>query len=307
MRHKIVLSAKTKEAVTAYLLITPSLALFLVIGLFTVLFSIVLSLFHLMQGSLIQNANFAGLNNYKAFLYSDLILSSLFRRALLTNLIIAFALVLFVIPIALMLAVLLKKLKKFSGFFRSVFFMPAVTSSVAIFYVWMGLYDVDGMINQVLNLVGLTGLVSVNGWLGDTSTALAAIIVILVWSGTPVIMVLYSAGLETIDASLYESAQIDGAGFLQKMVHITWPCLRPITMIAVVLILSGAMQVFDLIWVMTKGGPAGSTMVVNMLVYKEAFMGGDMGKANAMAWVVAIISFILSIVSMKLLNEKEAK
>lgn len=185
-----------------------------------------------------------------------------------------------------------------------------VTASVSIYYVWIGIYDPNGSLNQLLKTLGLQQFAEANGWLGDTKTALPAIILIIILGGIPNTMILYFAGLQTIDPSLYEAAKIDGAGYWKRMIHITWPILRPISVIAVILLLNGAFQVFEPVWLTTKGGPAGSSEVVNNLIFNLAFMGGtsggmsDMGMANAMSWVVAAITFIFTLLSMRVFRDR---
>ncbi|BBH23669.1 sugar ABC transporter permease [Paenibacillus baekrokdamisoli] len=294
-----------KEMLAAYLLIAPALVLFLVIGLFTIIFSLGLSFFHMLQGSQVQNAKFAGLDNFKDFLFGGApVLSEMFRNAIIHNFLIALSMVVFVIPIALILAVLLQQIKRGTKFLRTVFLLPMVTSSVAIYYVWTGIYDPEGSINKLLLAMGIDHFAQLNGWLGELNTALPSIIFMIVWGAVPGTMVLYFAGLQTVDNLLYEAADIDGASAFQKMIHITWPVLKPITVIAVILNINGALQVFEQIWIMTKGGPAGSTQVVNVLIYQEAFVSGDMGRANAMGWTMFLLTFVMSLLSMRAFREK---
>lgn len=297
---------KLKEVLSAYMLVAPSVILFLIIGLFTVLFSVVLSFFHLQQGSLLANMKFAGFDNFTAFLFGGSpLLSDSFWKAVQNNIIIAVCLVVFVIPLALLFALLLQEIKVGVRLFRTVFLLPMVISSVAIFYVWVGIYDVDGSLNQILTAIGLEQLVAANGWLGELNTALPSLIVMMIWGGVPGMMIIYFAGIQTVDPHLYEAAEIDGANYWDKLIHITWPILLPITVIAVILTLNGALQIFDQVWIMTKGGPAGETMVVNVLIYQQAFNGGDMGVANAMAWFIGVITFILTLVSIRVFREKQ--
>lgn len=295
-----------REMLTAYLLLSPAVLLFLVIGLFTVLFSLWLSFHHLKQGSLISSATFAGVDNFRDFLFGESpVLARRFRQALVNNLVIAVSMVSFVIIISLFLAALLQKITRGVKIFRTVFLVPMITSSVAIVYVWQGIFEPNGSLNNVLNALGLSQFVATNGWLGEISTALPAIITILVWGGIPGTLILYFAGLQTVDQHLYEAAEIDGANAWKKMLHITWPALKPITIVAVVFNLNGAFQVFDQIWITTKGGPAGATTVVNVLIYQEAFGGGDMGRANAMGWTIFVLTFFLSLFSMRALKDNK--
>jgi len=300
-----------KDAWIGYLLVTPAVLLFIVIGLVSVIMSLVLSFYHLSMGSLLTQAVFTGFGNFKGFLLGkDPILSEFFWRAMGHNLIIGICMLVFIIPISLFIAVLLQEIKWGVAFFRTVFLLPMVTASVSIYYVWIGIYDPNGSLNQLLNSLGLQHFAEANGWLGDTKTALPAIIFMIILGGIPNTMILYFAGLQTIDPSLHEAAKIDGAGYWKRMIHITWPILRPISVIAVILLLNGAFQVFEPVWLTTKGGPAGASEVVNNLIFNEAFMGGttggmsDMGMANAMSWVVAAITFMFTLLSLRLFRDR---
>ncbi|WP_409345446.1 carbohydrate ABC transporter permease [Paenibacillus sp. MBLB4367] len=294
-----------RERIAGYVLIAPAVILFMVIGLFTVLFSFVLSFFHLGQGQMIWNARFAGFDNFKDFLLGDnVILTRFFWQALLNNAWVAIISVFVVVPLSLVLAVLLQNIIRGVKLYRTVFLLPMVTSSVAIFYVWQGIYEPTGALNQMLTAFGLEKWIAVNGWLGELRTALPAVLVTIIWGSVPGNLILFFAGLQTVDPHLYEAAEIDGANAWHKLLHITWPILKPITVIAVIMNLDGALQVFSQIWVMTKGGPAGETMVVNVLIYQEAFQNGDMGRANAMGWTLFLITFVLSLISLRLFRDK---
>lgn len=294
-----------KDWLAGYLMIAPAIVLFLVIGLFTLVFSLWMSFHYINSGSLISNANFAGWGNFKDFLFGgNVVLTKMFWNALTNNLYIAIAMLVIVIPVSLLLAVLLQNAGKLTKMYRTIFLLPMVTSSVAIFYVWQGIYDPAGSLNTMLSSLGLDFLVARNGWLGELHLALPSLIVQICWGAIPGTMILYVAGLQTVDKHLYEAAEIDGASPFRKMLHITWPLLRPITVIAMIMTLNGAMQLFDNVWILTKGGPAGATQVVNVLVYQEAFVSGSLSRANAMGWVVFLLTFVLSLISLRVMRNK---
>lgn len=276
------------------------------VGLFSIVFSIGLSFFRLSSGSLLSSAIFAGIDNFRDFLFGrDQLLTRNFWRALGHNIWISGSMICFVIPLSLSLAMLLQRIGRGVAIFRTVFLIPMVTASVSIYYVWTGIYNARGSLNQFLaNIPFLDNLIQANGWLGELNTALPSMIVMIIWSAIPGTLILYFAGLQTIDKNLYEAADIDGGSDFQKLLHITWPMLTPITVIAVVINLNAALQIFEQIWVMTKGGPAGSTMVLNVLIYQEAFVtGAGLGRANAMGWSVFLLTFIMSLISMRLLRD----
>ncbi len=297
-------NSKLQESIAGYILVAPSVLLFLVIGLFCVLFSLGISFFNLAMGAKLSSAKFVGLQHFRDFMYESPFLSEAFWSALKHNTIIAVCLVIFVIPLALIVALMLQQIKRGSKLLRTLIILPMVASGVAIIYVWTGLYQPDGTINLFLQAIGLHNLVAVNGWAGELNTALAAIIFMMIWGGIPGSMLYFTAGLQTLDPHLYEAAEIDGANYWSKLLYITWPSLMPMTVITVILTLSGAFQTFTEVFVMTGGGPAGATQIVNVLIYYEAFRDNDMGGANAMAWFVGVLTILLTLLSLRLFRER---
>lgn len=291
-----------QERLAGYTLISPAILIFLLMGLASIVVSIALSFTYLPRGSIIQNAKFTGLSNYKDFLLGESpVVSEMFWSAIKNNFTIAFALVLFVIPIGLVLAYMLTKIGRGRKLITVLLLVPMVVSSTSIYYVWSGIYEPDGTLNQILEAIGLSALVAKNGWLGDTATALPAMILLIIWSAIPEAVILYSSKMQSLDTSLFEAADLDGANTWQKLRYIVWPLLRPITIIVVIQNINRAFQIFDQVYVMTGGGPAGATQVINMLVYNEAFQNpnGNIGRANAMGWMIFIITFVLSLISMR--------
>lgn len=291
-----------QERLAGYTLISPAILIFLLMGLASIVVSIALSFTYLPRGSIIQNAKFTGLSNYKDFLLGESpVVSEMFWSAIKNNFTIAIALVLFVIPIGLVLAYMLTKIGRGRKLITVLLLVPMVVSSTSIYYVWSGIYEPDGTLNQILEAIGLSALVAKNGWLGDTATALPAMILLIIWSAIPEAVILYSSKMQSLDTSLFEAADLDGANTWQKLRCIVWPLLRPITIIVVIQNINRAFQVFDQVYVMTGGGPAGATQVINMLVYSEAFQNpnGNIGRANAMGWMIFVITFVLSLISMR--------
>lgn len=301
--------AKQEEWV-GYLLVAPALLLFLLIGLLCLVMSVGLSFFSLSTNSILQSAKFVGLQNFEHFLLGgNPLVTEMFWRAIKHNLIIAFANLIGVIPVSLLLAFLIQRITAGAKILRTVFLIPMVANGVAVYYVWLGIFDPEGSMNRLLGAVGLSHLQMYNGWLGDPRTALFSVILTIIWSSNPSSMLLYFAGMQTIDDSLYEAADIDGAGFWQKLIFIVWPTLKPITVIVIILNLNATLQIFEQIWVLTNGGPAGSTQVVNVLLYQNSFAGSaasqsNIGVGNAMGWVMFMLTFGLSLLSMKLFKDQ---
>lgn len=196
-----------------------------------------------------------------------------------------------VMIISLALALLLNKKLKGVVFFRALYFIPVVTSWVAVSMIWKWLLNPEyGIINYLLSLIGIQG----PGWLMDPQWAMAGVIMTSVWKDIGFITVIYLAGLQEIPEHLYEAAQIDGVTTWQKFRYITWPMLSSTTFFVVTISLINSFQVFDQVWIMTEGGPAGATSVMVEQIYKNAFRYFKMGYASAISWVLFIIIFIFT-------------
>jgi ABC-type sugar transport system permease subunit len=181
-----------------------------------------------------------------------------------------------------------------------------VASGVGVFYAWQGLFNSKGAINALMRLMHLDFFVVRQGMFGDPNTALIGIIVTVVWGAIPGTLMLYYAGLSNIDNNYYEAAAIDGASKLQQLLFITWPLLKPMTLIVIIQQLNGAFQMFENVWVMTTGGPGGATEVVGTLMYRTAFTDNAYGLTSAMGWAVFVLTLVLSLISMKnFLNDEK--
>jgi multiple sugar transport system permease protein len=193
-------------------------------------------------------------------------------------------------------------LVKFRAVFRVGYYLPVVTSIVAISVVWRFLLQPDtGLLNSALALVGIEG----PNWLANTSTALPAVIMMIVWRGIGFQMVIFLAGLQTIPNELYEAARIDGAGRWAQFRHVTVPSLRPTLLFVTVIGSIGLLQVFEEPFVMTRGGPLGSTTTVAYSVYSQ-FSFGNYGYASAMSYLLFLAVVLLSILWFRLLRSDEA-
>lgn len=293
-----------RENAAAYLMLAPSLLLFLAVGLFSILFSILMS-FYNWAGIDFSMARFVGLRNFEMFITGlRPAMTENFYNAILHNIEIAAISIICIIPIALTIAILVTQAGRFAGFFRTVYFIPMVTAGAATYYAWQGLYSPNGTLNSIMKFLNLNFLVVKDGMLGNEKTALIGIIITVIWGSIPSTMILYYAGLLSIDRSIYEAADIDGANKRQTAIHITWPMLKPMTMVAVITTLNGCFQMFDNVWILTQGGPANSTQVAGTLIYQTAFGGiypgvNGFGLASAMGWTVFIITLIISLFSLK--------
>jgi len=175
------------------------------------------------------------------------------------------------------------RLARFRGVLRTIFFAPVVTTLVAVAVVWKYLYHPRyGLINQTLGVLGLPAI----DWLGSPGWAMVAITLLAVWRSFGYGLVIYVAGLQSIPRSLYEAAELDGAGPWRRLVDVTLPLLRPTTVFVAVITTVGLFQIFAEPYVMTAGGPLGATTSVALLMYQQGFRWWSMGYAAAIAFML---------------------
>ncbi|SHG99851.1 carbohydrate ABC transporter membrane protein 1, CUT1 family [Kaistia soli DSM 19436] len=224
--------------------------------------------------------------------------------SILNNIQFAIATVVGKLVLSLMLALALNSAFIGQNIFRTIFFLPVILSFVAIGVIWGFMFQFEfGAINQMLARLGLNFLIE--DWLGDPRFALWSIVVVDIWKWTGFHMVIYLAGLQALPKDLTEAASVDGATAWQRLVHITLPLLSRYTATNVIIATLGAFSVFDLIYVMTQGGPFGSTQVAMMQVYLQAFQFHRLGYASTQATVLLAIIAIVSIVVMRLSRRPE--
>ena len=297
-----------------FLFVSPAVIIFLVFGLYTVIYSFALSFFRwngLTKFSLFPptceppGCAFWGLRNYQDFLYRDLGVSKLFWLAIQNNAIIAIVVPAGTILIGLLVAIALNRAGRTIPIFRTLMMLPMVTSGIAVYFAWSSIYLSNGPLNAMLKSVGLGFLAAERGWLGGPNTALPALMAVMIWGSVPFAVILYLAGLQTIDQELYEAAIIDGANSWQLLWYITWPLLRPVTVIILILAVNSALQGFDMPLLMTKGGPANHTQVVGLRIFNFGF-GNDLqlGIASAMGWGLFVLVFLFSLVNLRLFRSK---
>lgn len=221
--------------------------------------------------------------------YMKLLGDTLFLGALENNLIFVLLVLLFKNVLGLGLAILLDRAIFMRGPIRAAVFIPVTLSFAATGLLWSWIYNpVFGLLNAALDGLGLSGLKM--SWLGDADIALYSIIAVDVWKWLGFHAVIYLAGLQTIPDELYEAARIDGAGAVRRFRHVTLPLMMPVILINVILGLSGAfVRNFDIVQVLTQGGPNHATEVVMTYMVKTAFQDGNMGYASAMGYALFLI------------------
>jgi ABC-type sugar transport system permease subunit len=287
-------SARRAARLTPYLWVLPAVALFVVFRLYPLAFGLYLSL---NQWDGISPMVFRGLANYRQALFED----AVFWLALWHNVVFAVGTVIAKNVIAIVLAVLLNADLRGRTFFRTTLFMPVVMSFVVVGLLWGWIFNFQfGLLNNLLAAAGLGGWRT--DWLGDPALALFSLIGVDVWKWYGFHMVIYLAGLQAIPPVLYEAAIIDGASGWQQFWRLTLPLLRPIVVVNVTLALMGAFNVFDLIYVMTQGGPANATNVVMIHAYVQGFKFYLMGYASAISYVLMVIVIVLSGLQIRLLR-----
>lgn len=273
-------------------LLLPSLAGMVVFLMAPVASSLVLSF---SEWDLIGEINWVGLANYTQALADPAVLGAL--RNTLTFIL---GYLPSVVIIALGLALLLNRHIKGRVVFRAIYFVPVVTSWVAVSLIWKWLLNPQyGLVNFALGAIGIKG----PGWLFDPAWAMTGVILTSVWKDIGFVTVIYLAGLQDIPEPLYEAAALDGATPWQRFWSITFPMLAPTTFFVTTISLISSFQVFDQVWIMTQGGPAGATSVMVELIYKNAFSYYKMGYASAISWVLFALIFAVTI-AQNLLQKK---
>ena len=267
----------------------PVIIAFLIFNLYPMVLGLYLSF---TNWDILRPATFVGLRNWIALFSDELLL-----RAVLQTLYYAVASVAGATIVSLALALLLNQRLKTIGFYRTFFFLPAVTSLVAIAMVWRWIYNTEfGVLNSFL---GTSGINPVN-WLGDPLLAMPAVILMSIWRSAGFNTVLFLAGLQGVPQEYYEAAEIDGASRWDRFLHITLPLVSPTTFFVVVNGLIGSWQVFDQVYILTRGGPDLSTVTVVYLIYSNGFEWYKTGYASAMAYGLFLIIVVLTALQFRL-------
>jgi multiple sugar transport system permease protein len=197
----------------------------------------------------------------------------------------------------LLLALALNQRLRGLSFFRAAYFLPVVTSWVVVALMWKWLLNPDsGMVNFALGLVGIKG----PGWWTDPAWAMPSVILASVWKDLGFVMVILLAGLQAIPEDYYEAASVDGANRWARFRNITLPLLSPASFFVLVISLINSFQVFDQVWVMTNGGPAGASSVVVEQIVRHAFSYSQMGYASAMSWLLFVVILAVTAVQFRL-------
>jgi len=286
MHYKV---SRIKEVGTAYLFLLPSFVMLSVFVIFPIFKSFLLSF---QDWNLLGTAQWIGLSNY-----SELIRDSYFVDSFKNTVYFSLGSVPGKILLSLLLALLLNKKIEGVKFFRAVYFLPVVCSTVAVALIWQWLYDTNfGFINFFLNKVGLPSI----PWLSSVTWAMPAVIIVAVWKDVGYNMVIFLAGLQNVPREIYEAAKIDGTTGWQTFWHITFPLLSPTTFFITIITLIGSFQVFDVTTVLTNGGPGTATLTLVQYLYRCAFQFFRMGYASAIAYILFLVVLAFTFVQFSL-------
>ena len=245
-------------------------------------------------------AKWLGLQNFQR-LWHD----GSFHTALWNTLYYAVVHIPLTLALSLALAMLLNRRLRGVAFFRTAAFFPYITSIVAITTVWNLLFSPEyGPINQILRFVGFD---NPPGWTNSSTWAMPAIIIVGTWREMGYYMILFLAGLQAVPRELYEAARMDGANAWQRFLNVTMPCLRPTTFFVTVMLTIGSFKVFDIILLMTNGGPGQSTLVLSQFIYQKGFVESKFGYASAASVALFFICIVVTIVQFVVNKRRDAR
>ena len=276
---------RRRETWLGYALVGPSVFLFGLVYLYPVAYSAWVSVY---TWDLVTEARYVGLENYRDLWSAE------FREVVANTALYSVGVVVLSQGLGLVLAVLLNNRTWLGAIFQASIFSSYVVSWVAVSLLWIWLLDPQyGLVAYLLSLVKLP---SVN-WLGDHRIALGSLVLVTVWKTIGYPMVIYLAGLQAIPGDLYEAASLDGAGAWQRFRHVTWPLLTPTTLFLLITLTIASFQGFDIVKIMTQGGPVTSTVIYVYYIYEQAFQYFKLGKASA-----AVVVFFAVIVALTYLQ-----
>jgi multiple sugar transport system permease protein len=281
----------TRQEKTAILFVLP---LMIPLTIYWIIPSLASLYYSMTNYSVVMATKWVGLANFKRMLDDDLFWRSMKNTAYFTvgN-----------IPLTmffgLVVALAVNAGIRMRNFFRVVFYLPLVTSTIALSMVWLWLFDPNfGLLNAFLKALGLHPQM----WLQSTTQAIPSIIIMSVWGGLGGAMIIYLAGLQGIPESLYEAARVDGANRWHLIRHITLPMLKPVTLYVLVTSIIGSFQIFGPIYAMTDGGPAFATTTIVHQIYVNGFRYFNMGYAAAQSWVLFLLLLGLSLFNLRLMS-----
>jgi len=297
-QQRISTPRRVQDQLTIILFLLPAFVLFLLFVIYPIFRAAYFSLFN--WNGLGPATDFVGLNNYKQILTDQV-----FIKAVANGLLIVLLSLTIQLPLALMLAIMVGRDLPGRAFFRVIFFMPYVISEVITAIIWLSLFSPDpdrGLINAVLIL--LPGVQAQN-FLGDINQVMACIFIVLTWKFFGLHMLLFMAGLQNIPKEFEEAAMIDGANRWQTIWKVTIPLLGTTIRTCILLSVLGSLTQFNLVWIMTRGGPVNASEVMATYMYRYAFIRFQLGYGSAVALVMLAICLVFSVAYLRLARQPD--
>ena len=279
-----------KKNLTIFAFTSPWVIGFLSFGIYPIIISFYYSL---CQYDVLREPMFIGLENYRTILYED----AYFWKTIWNTLYYTIFRVPTNIFLSLLIAILLNRTLKASGLIRATFFLPSLISGVALSVIWIWIFNPQiGLLNTILAFFGLKGPL----WLQDENWSKLSLVIMSTWSIGGGRMLVFLAALQNVNPNLYEALKLDGGNDLQCFWHITLPLISPVIFLWSVIEVIASMQIFTEAFIMTKGGPLESTLFYNLYLYNQAFENFNMGYASALAWILLVITLIITLAQFRL-------
>ena len=279
-----------------YLLAAPTVLIVLLIILFPITFALISSFF---DYTLINKSfnNFIGLDNYVNSINDEQLFNSISVTIFFVILV-----VLFEFLLGFFIALLLNSIDRFKSLYYFILLLPLLINPIVVGLIWrMFLHPQLGILNYLLGLISINPI----NWLGDPKMAFVTIIFVDIWHQVSFMIILLLAGLSAIPKEPYEAARSDGAGILDCFIHITLPYMRPVIIVTILIRLIFAVKTYDLIYIMTKGGPGDATDLISYYIYRSAFISLNLGEAAAMSTILLFIIVILTLPLFKYMNRSD--
>lgn len=283
-----------------FIFVFPAMLLFII----AVILPIIISTYYsLLDWNGIGKSTFVGIKNYTTLFVNN---TDGFIKSVQNSFILAILSVVIQLPLSLVLALILARGIKGEGFFRTVYFIPVIISTVVIGQLFMKIYNPDyGMLNIILKNIGLGKYA--NAWLADTKTALFATFIPIIWQYVGYHMLLMYAAIKSVSEDIYEAAKIDGASAFTMAIHITIPLIKPILQVCTVFAVVGSFKAFDLIYVLTNGGPLHASEVPSTIMYSTIFNKYMYGYGSAMSTFIIVECLVFTLIIYKLFKDKKIK
>ena len=279
-----------KKNLTIFAFTSPWVLGFLSFGIYPIIISFYYSL---CQYDVLREPMFIGLENYRTIFYED----AYFWKTIWNTLYYTIFRVPINILLSLLIAILLNRTLKASGLIRATFFLPSLISGVALSVIWIWIFNPQiGLLNTILAFFGLKGPL----WLQDENWSKLSLVIMSTWSIGGGRMLVFLAALQNVNPNLYEALKLDGGNDLQCFWHITLPLISPVIFLWSVIEVIASMQIFTEAFIMTKGGPLESTLFYNLYLYNQAFENFNMGYASALAWILLVITLIITLAQFRL-------